>query len=235
MLALLLLATTPILAQADRFGLPGCDQPGQELAARASFFFCHDAKLRAPVWTAHELTPSRLERRAVRPKGFRHDYLLAGASAFDADYRKSGWARGHFIPAADAAWSEEEIRATFLLSNVAPQSASLNLGKWRMLENAIRRRAAAADSAIVFTGAIYDAEPERIGRHRVAVPTYYYKVLVEVRGSRTERRAYLMENGENPEGPLERFKVTVDEVERKTGLLFPRGVRPLSETVADGQ
>lgn len=30
-----------------------------------------------------------------------------------------------------------------------------------------------------------------------------------------------MENGENPDGPLKRFEVTMDEVERKTGLRFP--------------
>ena len=41
-------------------------------------------------------------------------------SAYDSDYKGSGYSRGHMAPAADFGWSKASIRATFLLSNAVP-------------------------------------------------------------------------------------------------------------------
>src|SRR5262245_59556150 len=137
--AALLLAILPLLsAQPDRFGLPACSAPGHELALRAHFILCHSADLRTPTWTAYELKPQHLASTTPRPKYFRHDYQLTGPSAFDSDYRNSGYSRGHLVPARDVAFSEEALHDSFLLSNVIPQDASLNSGKWRVLENKLR-------------------------------------------------------------------------------------------------
>ena len=37
------------------------------------------------------------------------------------DYVKSGYDRGHMVPAGDAKFSQEAMDETFLLSNIAPQ------------------------------------------------------------------------------------------------------------------
>ena len=175
-LTTLLLAFIPALpAQQDRFGNPACDAPGQELADRSFFVLCHSATLKVPLWVGYELTPGQLHRRAARPTHFRHDSELAAPGASDADYKYSGFSRGHMAPAADFAWSGESIRATFLLSNAVPQLQRVNAGAWSRLEAVVRRIAAQSDAAYIFTGPIFDSEvpksSARITSLSPAIPT----------------------------------------------------------------
>lgn len=137
------------------------------------------------------------------------------------DFRNSGHSRGHLIPAADFAWSAEARQATFFLTNVIAQKQSVNAGRWRSLEAAVRRIAATADSVHVFTGPLFDSEPiQFLAPGGVAVPTHIYKVLLVVQGGRRTMFAAIIPNSRNPPQPLSSFAVTVDEVERRTGFDF---------------
>src|SRR5215470_6760037 len=129
--ALFLVLLTPAAAQPDRFSLPACSGPNQELADKQFFILCHDSARKVPLWTAYELKPEHLLSVVQRPSHFRHDSQLSGPSAYETDYRNSGYSRGHMVPAADLAWSDESIRASFVLSNAVPQNPSLNSGLWR--------------------------------------------------------------------------------------------------------
>jgi endonuclease G len=217
---LLLLAHTALLAQPGRFGLPSCSAPGQELAVRSAFPLCHSSSLRVPLWTAHQLTRENLAAAYSRPRRFRRDTALAHPGAHDSDYRHSGYSRGHVVPVADVASSEQAVRDSFLLSNVLPQNSSLNSGKWRLLEKAIRRLAADTDFVVVFTGPIFCATVERIGVNRVAVPCQLYKVALAARGAGLTAFAAILPNDSNPAGGLDEFATSVAEVERRTGLDF---------------
>jgi endonuclease G len=170
----LFLALLPASAQAP-FGSPAC--PG-EPADRVFFFLCYSPAHKIPLWVAHNLTPEQLDGAAAsRPSRFRQDRGLASPSAPDRDYRSSGFHRGHLVPAADFS-SPEAVRATFLLSNVVPQTPSVNTGLWRRLENAVRRAAGAADRVHIFTGTLFEGEPKTIGPNQVAVPSHTYKVIL---------------------------------------------------------
>jgi endonuclease G, mitochondrial len=195
-LTTLLLALLPALpAQQDRFGNPACDAPGQELADRSFFVLCHSATLKVPLWVGYELTPAQLQRRAIRPSHFRHDSELAAPGASDADYKYSGFSRGHMAPAADFAWSDQSIRATFLLSNAVPQLQRVNAGAWSRLEAAVRRIAAQSDAAYIFTGPLFDSEiTEVIGANHVAVPSHTYKVILAVQGDHLTMYAAIVPN-----------------------------------------
>lgn len=54
------------------------------------------------------------------------------------DFAHSGYDRGHLAPAADHASSQARMDATFTLSNVVPQSPSLNREYWARLEKFVR-------------------------------------------------------------------------------------------------
>lgn len=219
MLALLLLAA-PLLAQTDRFGLPACSGPDLEIVTKRFFTVCHSSPLRTPVWAVHELSPSRLASRvSPRRSKFRRDRTLSLPGAADADYRNSGWTRGHLVPARDMSFDEQAYAESFLLSNAVPQNGQLNRSAWRRLENQVRRIAETADSVIVITGAIFPKGPERIGASGVAVPSELYKVVLAVRGGKVWMTAAVLPNSE-PDGSLESFAVPVAELERKTGLKF---------------
>ena len=225
-LASLLLAVLPVLsAQPDRLGLPACTASGLELARRSAFVLCYSSALKVPVWTAYELTPAQLHGSAARPSRFRRDPALAGPIAQDRDYRGSGFSRGHMVPAEDVAWSDASIGESFLLSNVAPQRQHMNAGRWRQLENAVRRLAARSDTVLVFTGPVFDSrEPEFIGPDHVAVPSHFFKVILAVHRGEFVMYAAIIPNSNDVRQPLARFTVTVDEVERRTGLDFFSGL-----------
>ncbi|MBS1827500.1 MAG: DNA/RNA non-specific endonuclease [Acidobacteria bacterium] len=222
---LLLIALLPILtAQPDRYGLPACQAPNHELVVHEAFTICHDSAHKVPAWTAYELTAAQLQIPATpRPSHFRADHTLQFHGATNTDYTHSGFHRGHLVPARDIANSRE----TFLLSNAAPQQPSLNLGRWRQLEDAVRRLAVNADALYIITGTLFTSAPEAIGPNHVAVPSHFYKAILAVHGEQKQVFAIILPNAANLRQPLAGFATTVDEIESLTGLdLFPA----LSET-----
>lgn len=212
--ALILLMAPPVFAQPDRFGLPECGGGNAELADRVYFLVCQSHELRVPVWTAHEMRPGRVGGDAVRPKYFRQDL------ARNADYRNTGFARGHMVPARDMAWSDAAIRSTFALSNTVPQRR-VNSGIWRRLEDEIRALALESDAVWVFTGPVFAGGPRTfIGDGRVAVPTHTFKAVLAIQGDRKTMFAAIVPNADVLENRLDTYLVRVDEVERQTGLDF---------------
>lgn len=213
---LLLIALLPILAaQPDRFGQPACEAPHMELARRTGFVLCHDSSRKVALWTLYELTPQQLEADVLpRASHFRPDNALTLPGATDADYRHSGFHRGHLVPARDLANSRE----TFLLSNAAPQNPSLNMGRWRELEAKVRSLAADSEAVYIVTGTLTATEADVIGPGRVAIPTHFFKAILAVRGSSKRMFAVLMPNTFNRGLPLDHFAVSVDEIELSTGL-----------------
>ncbi|MDX2154841.1 MAG: DNA/RNA non-specific endonuclease, partial [Bryobacteraceae bacterium] len=143
---------------------------------------------------------------------------LALPAALDSDYRHSGFSRGHLAPAADFAWSPDALRATFLLSNAVPQIQSVNAGVWSRLEAAVRSLAAHADALYVFTGPLFEGDPQTIGEGRVAVPTHLFKAVLVVRHRQRTMLAAIVPNSPFPRTPLAHFLTTVDDIEARTGL-----------------
>jgi endonuclease G, mitochondrial len=234
-LTLLFVVALDLAAQHDRFGTPACSGSGQEFADRSFFVICHSSDRRVPLWVGYELTPDQLERTATRPAHFRHDPDLSGPSAYDSDYRNSGYSRGHMAPAADFAFSQASIRATFLLSNAVPQHQAVNQGRWAQVETAVRRIAAASDVTYVFTGPIFEsAETERIGDGHVSVPTHTFKVILVLHGTSKTMYAAIVPNAVAVREPLNQFAVTVEEVERRTGFDFFSALEDSEERDLEG-
>lgn len=212
-----------LLAQPSRFGLPACAGAEREAADRLYFLLCHDSARKVPLWTAHELAPHRLPAAASsHPRTFRQDIALAGPIARNADYRGSGYSRGHMVPAEDLAWSDEAIRSTYVLSNAVPQVQGVNAGVWRELETAIREIAARSDAVYIVTGPIFaGAGVEVIGAGQVTVPTHTFKAVLALEGGRKTMYAAIVPNAMTGRGrTVDEFATTVKEVERQTGLDF---------------
>lgn len=228
----LLLAARAVAAQ-GLAGFPACSSPDQELVFRAGFAVCHSGSLRVPVWTAHELNVRREEPGPPRPRlRFRRDPGLKLPGATDADYRASGYARGHMVPVADLGGAADAVRDAFLLSNAVPQHPALNSGKWRVLENAARRLAESADLAVAFTGPIFCDTVPRIGASQVAVPCELFKVVFAFRGKERLTLAAILPNDRNPAEPLDTFLTPVAEVERRTGLRFAPLLRDQADLIS---
>ena len=78
-------------------------------------------------WVAYELLPAETLGEAKRKSSFKRDERVVG-SPVHKDYTHSGFDRGHLKPAADSKSSSECMAASFLMTNVAPQTPQLNRG-----------------------------------------------------------------------------------------------------------
>ena len=196
-------------------GIPSND--GQ-IVNRVGYAFCYSEKHEQPLWVTYELTKQEVLTKVARRKdNFRKDPLVKTGSAFLADYKGSGYDRGHLAPAADMAWSETAMSESFYLSNISPQDAGLNRGMWAQLEKHCRNWAVANDKVHIITGPLIRPNYATIGSNKVTVPQWYYKICVSVKNKKAI--AFLIPN-RKPQRGLEGFIVTVDKLEEVTGLDF---------------
>ena len=171
-------------------------------------------------WVYYELSPDRLVKRAKRKDDFRVDPAVGEECATLADYRKSGYDRGHLCPAVDMAFSERAMSETFYLSNMSPQTHAFNAGVWSRLEAHVRERAE-KEHLYVVTGPVFEDVRGVIGENEVTVPGYFYKLFYSP--ARQQMVAYVIPNRASGKA-LSSFAVPVDKVERLTGIDFFPGL-----------
>lgn len=173
-----------------------------------------------PLWVAYVLTPAEAVIKVTdRQDNFRPDPSIITGSATLADYRGSGYDRGHLAPFADLSWSEESASDSFYLSNMSPQAPALNRGRWQDLEATVRTFSLSGPICVV-TGPVLSGGPYKtIGENKVSVPEYYFKAILFHDGDRTRAIGFIMPNGNCPD-KVQAYAVTIDDVEKMTGLDF---------------
>ena len=198
-------------------GIPGkcdtlIDRPGYALG----YIEYHEQA----AFVIYKLTAREaLTQEAQRTNRFRRDPEIPTGSATTADYRRSGYDRGHLAPAADMAFSVQTMADSFFMSNMSPQKPAFNRGIWKRLEEQVRQIAIREKAIYVVTGPILPKKKTvTIGANQVTVPTHYYKVIFDLTPPR-KMIGFILPN-EGSDRPLEDFAVTVDVVEKATGLDF---------------
>jgi len=170
-------------------------------------------------WVAYDLSKSKLTKVANRSNQFLVDPQIETGSANDNDYKKSGFDRGHLAPAADMSWSEQAMKESFYYSNMSPQRPQFNRGIWKKLETLVRHWAALEDTIFIITGPVLQPGLPTIGPNQVAVPELYYKVVLNPHHEKWNAIGLVLPN-DNSKLELKNFVVSVDSVERLTGLDF---------------
>lgn len=192
--------------------------PGQIIRHFAYTIEFYD-QFKQPSWVAYMICRSRAEDIEVaRSEDFRPDPAVRHFSATPQDYVHSGYDKGHLAPSADFRWNGKAQSESFFMSNMSPQKPGFNRGIWKRLEDQVRKWAVEYDTLYVVTGPILEQGLQTIGPDKVAVPHYYYKVVLDYQPV-IEAVGFIMRN-EGSKEPLSEFAVSVDEVERITGIDF---------------
>jgi len=221
--------------------LPSCTKTAKSYPAsdllieRKSYSLAYDAKHRQAHWVYEYLNSKNIKGHAGR-EGlvFQEDPLVPQLfQCKKKDYERSGFDRGHLCPAADACISDQAIRETFYLSNISPQIPQFNRGYWKKLENHVRDLTKKYKALHVYTGPLYLPHDEGngkryvkyqvIGENDIAVPTHFFKVIfAQTNTSRMFIEAYILPNTSiESHIPLEKFKATLQKVEKCAGVVFP--------------
>ena len=170
-------------------------------------------------WVGYELTREETDGHVERTDWFEEDPQVQGVRVRHSDYTNSGFDRGHMAPAGDMKWNKEAMVASFYMSNICPQVHALNAGVWNTLENRARSWATQDSAIIIVSGPIVPAQHMTIGRNRVAVPTHFYKIIASPYGHSPRGIAFVMPN-EATDAPLYTYTVSIDSVEKLTGIDF---------------
>lgn len=218
-----------------RYGAPVCDQvlTGRYFTIGYSWYF------RQAKWTLeivkrdNDLIPYRLDRM----DNFRADLRIphrfrAGLTG----YKNSGFDRGHLAASGNHDGREIQNSETFLLSNMSPQKADFNRGKWKDLEDAVRLLDAQKDKdgdnayleTYVLTCPIFYFERPIISigdpndEYGIDIPVphaFVKSVLTENRKGGLQLWTFLMENAKL-DGSLGDYLVKTYDAEQLVGGRF---------------
>jgi len=136
---------------------------------------------RTPLWSAEYLTADRIERARTLPRlrsnAFHEELSLpTGERSELADYRRSGFDRGHMAPNGDMSTPDAQ-EESFSLANMIPQDPCNNEVLWEGIESAVRALALSSGQVYVITGpAFLGAELQSL-KGRVLVPTHIFKAV----------------------------------------------------------
>jgi len=196
--------------------------------AREGYVLAQDARLKIPVWVQYELNSEDIRGPADRSDDFRPDTSIPyGARAELSDYRGSGFDRGHMAPAADMKRSQKVMSESFLLSNMAPQvGIGFNRHIWAELEAAVRGWVEQRGQLTIIIGPVFAVQENQvkygvIGDNHVAVPSHFYKIIADTSNpEKVEALAFMLPNETLPGRHYSEFLISIDEIEKATGLDF---------------
>jgi endonuclease G len=188
-----------------------------------AYTLCYNEKYEQASWVAYQLTSEETIKRYNRTDRFLEDQQVKTGSATDYDYKRSGYDRGHLAPAADMGWSSTTMAESFYYSNMSPQEPSFNRGIWKKLEEQVRTWAMDYQAVYVVTGPVLKGNLSVIGANQVAVPNYYFKVLLDTKSTPKKAIGFILKN-EGSKGQLIEYAVSIDSVERFTGIDFFPGL-----------
>ena len=190
-----------------------------ELVKHQYYTLSYKEKYEQAEWVVYSLTKEMLTYDDRKRPYFIEDPKVKTKSADYRNYKGSGYDRGHLCAAGDRRFSEQAYNETFYTSNITPQKNDFNSGIWNNLEKKVRQWAKMYGTVQVITAGVLTDGLSVIGDEDVAVPKYYYKIVVRKEGSRYVAIAFLFPH-EQSNKSLQGFVVSIDTIEKYTGIDF---------------
>lgn len=200
-----------------------------------SVSFCE--KYHLSEWAIYVLSPELLSDSIKRTSNFTPDPNLKkrGIGTTLKDYYKSGFDRGHLVPAADMKYNRTSMSESFYLTNIVPQSPSFNRGANRIYENDFRQWGDKITSNINpfiivivgwntndnFTEFIHSSFDDDSVK-KIPIPENYYRIFidpVELRSIAFYLPTGKYSNRKKPKDLIS-YAISIDSLETITGLDF---------------
>ena len=215
-----------------KLGLPKLEK-GEEIVWHHAMCLVYNEKYEQAKWVAHIISTDIANGGYGRTNDFRPDPLVKTGSAEEADYFLKylqpdstykydgfGFDRGHLAPSADFRWSKIALSESYYYSNMSPQRPEFNRGGWADLEDLMRAYVIEKNTALfIVTGPIFGDTVKYVlrSKNHVAIPDYFFKVAYD--SLNHKGIAFIMPNADIIY-PTEYYAVTIDSVEKRTGIDF---------------
>lgn len=196
---------------------PKCNSD-QQVVKHTAYQLGYNETTEQANWTMYVLSKSECTGTEDRSSKFYTDSLVKTGSATDQDYAGSGFDRGHLVPAGDMAYDKLTMKESFYYSNMSPQLPNFNRGIWKKLETQVRKWGEEYETLCILSGPVFSSNDSVIGPNKVAVPQFYYKIIV-CPDQNNRSIAFLLPY-KTAEKELNTFIVSIDEIEKKTKIDF---------------
>jgi len=208
-------------------------------------------------WVSWQLNASWIGS-VDRCKNFSPDATLPSGfkKVLPTDYTNSGFSRGHMTRSGDRTANETDNCATFLMTNIVPQTQDNNEGPWLELENLSKELALSGKELYIIAGPLGEGGTglkgfkAKIGKStEVTVPKSLWKIVVITNkpglrlGGVTAQTRIIAVNMPNEVGIKNKsykdYLTTVDDLETLTGYDFlsdvPKEIQDVIEAKKDGE
>ena len=192
---------------------------GGEIVNHTYFSLSYSEPNEQAQWVFFKLTSEYVNGIQERTDDFREDPVSTGSAKL-ADFKYSGYDRGHLCPAGSMNLNYMSMSESFYLSNMSPQIAGFNRGVWSRLEEQVRSWTEEYDEVWEITGPVFNNNMDTIGTSGVTVPGSYYKIIIR---NDLHIIGFLLKH-QSSSDKLSDFVVTVDSIENITGIDFLPGL-----------
>jgi endonuclease G, mitochondrial len=223
-IAIMLLPLTamanPIDDQCPQFvtnGAPISALPDTVYLCKHHYAINYRKDTKTPEYVVEHPSKKEVTGPAKRKDDFRADPSISPEFQSQlSDYAGQPYDRGHLVPAGDSTENATDMSESFYLSNMVPQVPNNNRGIWKQLETYVRNNVTKGKDIYVISGTIYKDGYTSIGDHKVGVPTHVWKVMID--NSSKKSIAFLFPNAAIPVADLPNYAITVDQLEKETGI-----------------
>ncbi|NEQ96558.1 MAG: DNA/RNA non-specific endonuclease [Cyanothece sp. SIO2G6] len=203
-------------------------EPNNYLMLRPQYALSYNRDRATANWASWQLNQSWLGS-TERQDDFRADTSLPidWHQVDGNDYRGSGYDRGHLVPSGDRTNNRTDNSATFLMTNIIPQTPDNNREPWRDLEEYCRSLVRQGKELYIIAGV--DDGQVKLADNQVTVPAFVWKVVVvldkpglgtEGVVANTRVIAVNVPNADQVDDDWRTYRVTVDALESATGYDF---------------
>lgn len=230
-------------------------QKNNYLMVKSQFALSYNNSKGTPNWVSWHLNKSWMGS-VSRCDCFSPDQTLPAGfyRVVTTNYTNSGFDRGHQTPSADRNASTTDNAATFLMTNIMPQSPNLNQITWEALESYCRKLVSSGNELYIISGGLGTGGTGSLGgvtnslaSGRINVPSQYWKVILVIpagtndltRVTTTTRTiAVMMPNTQTVNSKTWGFyRTSIDAIELATGYDFfsklPISIQATIESVVD--
>ena len=222
---------TPTIPRHCLFGIPSGTGEATRILTRDIYTLASNGRTKIADWVAYRLDASMLDSTGNARRNWMADPWLPDDETLEPDdYTGANHAlqvdRGHQAPLANFKGTTSWAHTNYL-SNITPQHAALNQQAWRLLEDAERRLAQkSGQSLAILTGPLFERVMPQLPNadEPHTIPSGYWKIIAlpqaPASGKPIRVVAFILDQDTPRRGLKPSDAVTVDEVERRTGLDF---------------
>ncbi|CAN5578552.1 hypothetical protein BH09VER1_BH09VER1_32080 [soil metagenome] len=215
----------------------GTAEKNNYLLEKKQFALSYNNEKGEPNWVSWRLIKEDLGEAPRKGKFSEDTTLPEGFNVITTkDYQDCGFDRGHICPHGDRASTKADSYATFVMTNIVPQSAQLNRNAWNQEEIYLRSLASGGNRLYIVAGPIgaggtgAKGPATSLAGGKVVVPAACWKIAVitpdkgtdDLKNITADSRvlSIIMPNDTSLGDEWAQYRTSVAEIEKQTGLHF---------------